>query len=112
MAKSNDPILISIRRARAVLKNEQRRSKPIPPAPAPDDGTGPPSPDSAPPAPPPEPVDPDLVADPEPAPPEPEKIAAFNRSPVIDSEPLIEETIEGGNLSTGLDWLFRRKSKK
>lgn len=116
MAKSTDPILLSIRRACAVLKNEQRRSKPRPPAPAPDDGNGPPSPDSGPPSPPPapviEPAPPAPVADPEPAPPEPERIAAFNRSPVIDSEPVIEQTIEGGNLTTGLDWLIRRKSEK
>ena len=112
MAKSTDPILLSIRRARAVLKNEQRRSKPIPPAPAPDDGIGPPSPEIelAPPAP--APVPPEPVAEPEPAPPEPVKNAAFNRSPVIDSEPVIEQTIEGGKLSNGLDWLLRRESQK
>ena len=101
MKRTSDPILYSIRRARAMPVPIRRSSKPTPPEPDPVADLRPPS------------VDPPPAAADNPVPEIPPVLeaaenAAFNQSADIDSIGDSGEIIEQDKTSTGLDWLFRR----
>lgn len=106
MRRTIDPLLQSIRRARAKTVSDKREQKAIPPPP---ESAPVPAPrvEMAPP-----PVEPETVPDKEqPKPPEPEKTMAIKTDPIIDTPPTPEPIMETDQTGFGLDWIIRRNTK-